>query len=132
MINMKLETRIERVVDVDDWDELVENVYGRRYTFQQQDGCRSRGTFRFTVPEAVRDFENDSVPEIINHSERGVSFSAWLERDPKSPLASKPSSDQFDIDLWWARNFYPHVQVVANDLHEKGLLEAGSYTIDID
>lgn len=36
------------------------------------------------------------------------------------------------LSLWWERNFYPSVEVVANDLHARGLLPAGEYTIDID
>jgi hypothetical protein len=34
--------------------------------------------------------------------------------------------------MWWDRNFYPNLQMVANDLHEKGLLAAGDYIISID
>jgi hypothetical protein len=34
--------------------------------------------------------------------------------------------------MFWDRNFYPNVQMVANDLHKKGLLEAGEYSIRID
>lgn len=34
--------------------------------------------------------------------------------------------------MWWVRNFYPDVNMVANDLYEKGLLEAGEYLINID
>ena len=40
--------------------------------------------------------------------------------------------DSWLIDLWWKRNFYPDIEMVANDLHAKGLLEAGEYAIDID
>jgi len=61
----------------------------------------------------------------------GVSFASWLKRNPKSPLSSG-RKDASGIDLWWSRNFYPDIQMVANDLHAKGLLEAGEYTIDID
>ena len=34
--------------------------------------------------------------------------------------------------MFWERNFYPHVEMVMNDLHAKGLVEAGEYVIDID
>jgi hypothetical protein len=34
--------------------------------------------------------------------------------------------------MWWERNFYPDIQIVANDLHSKDLLEAGTYIIEID
>lgn len=63
----------------------------------------------------------------------GVSFKAWLARDPKQPLNSPDEWDRKNgLSLWWQRNFYPDVQMVANDLYEKGLIEAGEYVIDID
>lgn len=120
----------ENVVEVQDWDSLVTETYKRPYSFQQQDGCRNRGIFRFSVPndEMCKDFENDTVPEIINGKKMGVSFKAWLKRDPKALV-----SDQVDTcDLWWDRNFYPDFQMVANDLHSRGLLCTGDYMLDID
>jgi len=131
---MKIKT--EKVIDVQEWDELVRETYKRPYNFQQQDGCQSQGTFRFTVPsEETCDFKAESIPEVVNHEIRGVSFAAWLKRDPKRPLSDPKdnySGKKWNIDLWWTRNFYPNIQMVANDLHAKGLLEAGDYTIDID
>ncbi|MNY78275.1 hypothetical protein D3C86_2184560 [compost metagenome] len=62
----------------------------------------------------------------------GVSFRAWLERDPNQKI---PNPHQFSFDgteLWWERNFYPDAQMVLNDLHQKGLIAAGEYVIDID
>lgn len=122
--------RTENVIDVSEWDELVRTTYGRPYSFQQQDGGKERGTFRFTVPATPQDHENETVPEEVNHSEMGVSFSAWLARDP----AQRITGERYDSErsLWWERNFYPDVQMVANDLHARGLLDAGDYTIDID
>jgi len=125
-----MKIRTEKVIDDSEWDALVRKTYGRRYTFQQQDGCKDRGTFRFSVPDEADDYENDIVPEIVNHGEMGVSFKAWLARDPKTPLEDQ--AYDFDLELWWDRNFYPNFQMVANDLHAKGLLEAGDYTINID
>jgi hypothetical protein len=123
-----MKIRTEKVIDVSDWDALVEQTYGRRYSFQQQDGCKERGIVRISVPDEPDDYERDTVPEIVNHEEMGVSFSAWLKRDPKAP----PQFSHFDNDLWWERNFYPDVQMVANDLHTKELLESGDYIIDIN
>lgn len=60
----------------------------------------------------------------------GVSFKSWLERDPEQKIPSKNSYD--GTHLWWSRNFYPDVSMIINDLHSKGLLEAGKYVIDID
>ncbi len=125
-----MKIRKENMVDVFEWDKTVKETYGRPYSFQQQDGCCSRGVFRIQVPDKADDYEQDTVPEIVNHDVRGVSFSAWLKRDPKTPLAHEKSG--FFLELWWERNFYPDIQMVANDLHKKGLLEKGNYTIDID
>lgn len=127
-----MKIRTEKMIDVSEWDKLISETYGRPYTFQQQDDCRSRGIFRLTVPAEADDYENESVPEKVNHPEMGVSFAAWLARDPKQKLSDPTAQEDYCLDLWWGRNFYPDVQMVANDLHAKGLLEAGSYTIDID
>lgn len=115
-----------------DFDELVRETYGRPYQFQQQEGCRSRGSFRFSVPDEACDYENDTIPEVVNGEERGASFAAWLARDPEQKLPGQREGDDFITDLWWSRNFYPEFQMVANDLHARGLLPAGEYTIDID
>lgn len=129
---MKIQTVL--MIEVSDWDEVVEKTYGRPYSFQQQNGCQSRGTHNFTVPDEAmaEDFENDRVPEVVNHEEMGVSFSAWLKRDPKVLLKGKGDSDNHSLGLWWERNFYPDFQTVANDLHKKGLLKKGDYIINID
>jgi len=120
-----------KMIDESDWNELVEKTYGRTYDFQQQDGCQDRGVFNLTVPsKETNDFENDAVPEVVNHSEMGVSFKAWLARDPKKPLPDE--TGDFSLDLWWRRNFYPSIEMVANDLHKRGLLAEGKYVIDID
>lgn len=130
-----------KLIECSDWDDLVKNTYGRHYVFQQQDDCRDRGTYNLTVPEEYDDSDmNDSVPEIINHPQMGVKFDVWLARDPKQPLARDPEDEDdkdtnsydWALPMWWERNFYPNIQAVANDLHAKGLLEAGEYVINID
>lgn len=126
-----INTRTEKVIDVQDWDTLVQQTYGRIYSFQQQDGCKGRHRVYLKVPDTPYDFENDALPEVVNHEDMGVSFKAWLARDPKQMLSSDPEYS-FGLSLWWGRNFYPDVQMVANDLFEKGLIEAGDYVIDID
>lgn len=132
---MNITVRIEQVIDVGDWDQLVIDTYDRPYSFQQQDGCKDRQRVRITIPDEAYDYENDIVPEAVNHKNMGVSFKAWLERNPKQLLNGlRPDWDTGlnSLNLWWERNFYPDVQTVANDLHAKGLIEAGIYTIDID
>ena len=127
--------KIQKVIEVQDWDDLVQKTYGRPYAFQQQDDCKDRGVEYITVPdtEYVHDFSRETIPEVVNGREMGVSFKAWLARDPKQELDSKDEWERKNgINLFWERNFYPHVSMIANDLHAKGLLEAGEYTINID
>jgi hypothetical protein len=131
--------KTEQVISVGDWDKLITSTYGKMYSFQQQEDCQPRGRVCITIPDAAEeyDYTNTTLPEVVNHSDMGVSFAAWLARDPKQPLdgngnPEKASAEQWKIDLWWARNFYPAIQMVGNDLHSKGLIEAGEYTIDID
>lgn len=123
-------------IDVGDWDNLIEETYGRPYSYQQQDGCKSQGVDYITVPCAHPcDHQNDTIPEKVNGDEMGVSFSAWLARDPKQLLDSEDEwakEDGLGLDLFWARNFYPCIDMLINDLHAKGLLPAGEYQIVID
>jgi hypothetical protein len=121
-----------KVISVQDWDDLVEKTYGRPYNFQQQDGCKERRHESITIPDETDDFENDTVPEKVNHEDMGVSFAAWLARDPKQKLNAEDWDSPSAVQLWWHRNFYPSVQMIANDLHAKGLIDAGEYEINID
>ena len=119
------------MIDVQDWNGLVQETYGRTYNFQQQDGCKDRGTEQLRIPvEFPFDYENTTVPEVANAYEMGVSFKAWLERSPDKKLVKESGYDF--TDLWWKRNFYPSVDMIANDLHAKGLLPAGKFLINID
>jgi hypothetical protein len=118
-------------IDVQDWDELVQETYNRPYMLQQQDGCRDRGIQYITIPvNNPEDYKNNTIPEIVNASEMGVSFKAWLERDPKQPISER--SEDWALEMWWERNFYPTIDMIINDLYEKGLVEAGNYQINID
>ena len=128
---MKVKTRTEQVIDLKDWDKLVMETYGRPYSFQQQDDCKDRGHHYITVPCLYpMDYDRDTVPEIVNHKTMGVSFKAWLERDPNQKLPNR--EETWALSMWWERNFYPEVDMIVNDLHSKGLLDAGEYMIDID
>jgi hypothetical protein len=132
-----MKIRTEKVIDCNDWDKLVKETYGKPYTLQQQRGCHDRGFFRFTVPEETDedDYAHDEIPEVVNDEKMCVKFDKWLARDPKQELNAEDGScrkEDWAIDLWWSRNFYPAFQVVANDLHKRGKIEAGDYTIDIN
>ena len=149
-----LKVKNAKTIELRDWDNLVEKTYGKIYSFQQQDDCKERQKVHITVPvKNPEDFENDSVPEIINGEDiMGVSFKSWLKRYPHEPL--NPLDEQLEdsgyywgkndedkeeyktsennIRLFWTRNFYPHIDMLINDLYAKGLIEAGDYVIDID
>ncbi len=118
-----MKIRTEKVIDVQEWDKFVSETYGRPYNFQQQDGCRDRGRFCLTVPDDAVDYKTSA-------SKIGAGFSDWLAKDPQKPLDD--GSAYFGLLSWWHESFYPNIQMIANDLHEKGLLEAGEYTINID
>ncbi len=118
------------ILKVDDWDNLVKSTYEKHYNFQQQDNCRNKGVVELDVPSKSHDFENDTIPEIVDHPCKGVSFKAWLAKDPKQPIENQKYAD--DHEIWWERNFYPDYQMIANDLHSKGLLPEGNYLIHID
>ncbi len=128
-----MKTKTVIMVEVDEWDKLVQETYGKPYSFQQQDGCKERGIVYIDVPEYESDYENDSIVEKINGPEEGVSFKSWLARDPETPMKDDDTrSDAWGLDLFWSRNFYPDVSMIVNDLHKRGLLEKGSFSINID
>lgn len=115
--------------DVWEWNKLVSSTYGRTYNFQQQDGCRDRGIYSFSIPcTDIEDYSNDDIPEVINSKIRGVSFQAWLDRDPDTP----DFVPEYKTALFWERNFYPNVTMIIKDLENKGILKEGDYIINID
>lgn len=122
-----------------DFSKIVSKIYGRPYTFQQQDDGRDKdqGTvFIFTVPvkpEMLNDYENNSIPEEVNGDEMGVSFESWLKRDPKQHLKDdEDGHKEYAINLFWDRNFYPSVYMIIDDLHKKGILSEGKYIMYIN
>ena len=138
-----IKTKTVKLISNSDWDNLVQSTYNRPYCFQQQEDCRDRGSYELTVPNY--DFEDsghDSIPEEVNGSVMCVKFNVWLSRDPNQFLNSSREDygdesenlkmKKFHLELFWERNFYPELEMVANDLYEKGLLEAGEYLIDVD
>lgn len=117
--------------EVDEWDNLVSSTYGKVYNFQQQDGCKGRGIYYFTVPFAdyyVEDYEREEIPEEINGEIRGVSFKAWLNKDTKD----FNFNEDYDKVLFLERNFYPDISMIIKDLENKGILKKGEYIINID
>lgn len=118
-------------IDVDDWDDLVTKTYGKPYNFQQQDGCKERGTEDITIPvDDTEYFKNTKIPFKVNGNKMGISFETWLNTNPED--TRKHFEDDYQNEVFWERNFYPHISMIINDLYSKGLLEAGEYEIKID
>ena len=133
----KIKIQTEKTITVEEWDRVVEKVYGKPYSYQQQDGCKQRGRELLCVYGDMKEpfnFTKNTIPEIVNGKAMGVSFKAWLARDPKQPLVNdrETISDKWQVELWWQRNFYPSVEMIAQDLHKRGIIEPGEYHIIID
>lgn len=123
----KLKTRKVNLISDSEWDELVKSVYGKPYSFQQQDGCKERGTFEFSVPGSTWNYKNNelmSQESSDDYDEMGVSFQAWID--------AIPQEGNWENTVWWERNFYPDVSMIIDDLYKKGHLEEGDYCISID
>lgn len=128
---MELKISLLQVIDINDWDSFIEHVYGKIYSFQQQNGCKDRGIYRFSAgyDEIEEDLSNDEIPEEINSKIRGVKLKKWLERDIKEPVQGEIG---WYIQLFWHRNFYPDFEVLVDDLYKKGLIKKGHYAIEVD
>lgn len=131
---MSLKIQTKKIIRSQDWDAHVTKVYGKPYCFQQTGGCLGRGTYGLTVPaEDSYDYELESLTfdEYGESNDMGVSFAAWLARDPKKPFDGY-LEDDWATELIWHRNFYPDIEILANDLYDRGELPAGEYTIVVD
>ena len=128
-----LKYEIKKIIDSFDLDDLVLETYGKPYCFQQQDGCKDRGTEHISIPvKNSYDFENTSLPFEINGDDMGVSFETWLNTTPEEINDKYPEDYRGQNDLWWERNFYPNIDMIVNDLYNKGLIKEGEYLIEID
>lgn len=74
----------------------------------------------------------DDIPFEINGSIMGVKFKTWLNTTEEYINSKNPETSTCQNRLFWNRNFYPDIYTVANDLHSKGLIDAGEYSIQID
>jgi hypothetical protein len=125
-----IKIKILQTIDVGDFHKLVIDTYGRLYNFQQQDCCKSKGLVYITVPAEDSDYyENNTIPDEVNGM--GVSFNALLACD-SNECNGCTDKNQWSIDLFWYRNFYPSINMIINDLYSKDLLPAGEYAIDIN
>jgi hypothetical protein len=124
---MKLTTQNVKLVNLDDWNNLVINTYNKPYAFQSQNKRNKISFFQIDVP---LHFDNEELlPESIpeGSSQYGVQFQSWLKRDPSQPIGD--DKNQWHIDIWWEQHFYPSIHTLANDLFKKGLIEEGTYII---
>lgn len=129
-----LKVKNMKVVDSYDFDQLVQETYGKIYCFQQQDGCKDRGVHHFSVPSKWTNDKNmsDQIPYKINGSKMGVKFKVWLETTTEDINAKMPELYPGANSLFWERNFYPDFYTLVNDLHKRGLIEEGDYMMEID
>ena len=116
------------LISVQEWDGLVTKVYGKPYNFQQQDGCKERGIVWEECPSEGYDYEKHEIPVKVNGDEMGVSFKTWLE----TPADKRWFEEEWEDVLFWKRNFYPSIDMIINDLHEKGFIPEGDFGIEID
>lgn len=113
-----------------DLNKLVTETFKKPYNFQQQDNCRAKQTISITVPiKSPTDFSNKKIPYDLNSEKKGIAFENWLKNSPKK---TKPKFDySWENSLFWLRNFYPHLDMVLNNLHEKKLIDSGTYNLII-
>lgn len=128
-----MEIKEVKQITVQDWDNLVEKTYGKIYSFQQQEGCKSRGVEIInTDSDWAEDFENTEIPFEVNGKERGVSLETWLNTTPEDTAKHFNPECPWENLLFWKRNFYPEPNTLAADLCKRGLLKPGEYQIKID
>lgn len=108
------------LIQLDEFDNLVKETYGKPYSLRQQEGGMERHLLRITVPV--------SEPEDYEDSNMGVSFETWLS----TSLGTFPFEYEYQMEFFWEREFYPSLEMIVNDLHNRGLMEAGQYGININ
>lgn len=120
-----------QIIELNDWNDLVQRVYGKIYNYQQQHGCQERGTLRLTIPSSFtfNDDFHDNIKDL--DGDMGIKFNIWLNQDPNIPLKGDTVKD-IDNSLFWERNFYPDIYTLANDMYSKGHILPGEYIINID
>lgn len=130
----KLKTNTKTTIPLQDWNAFIKEIYGKPYSFQQQEGCRDKGIYTIYIPETLpkenEDYGYDYDPSTPEKELCGVPLTVWLSRDPKQPLEGQKYD--FELEIWWFRQFYPYIEELEEDLARKGLLDPGEYTIIID
>jgi hypothetical protein len=127
-----LKIKTARIIDANDLDVFIREIYGKPYCFQQQSGCQPRGMIQVRVPsdEVFDEDYPEMIPIELNGRVRGVRFNTWLETP--ADAFDDHFNDECYKNMFWERNFYPDFQTILNDLNARGDLEAGEYCINID
>lgn len=98
--------------------ELITETYGRPYRLQQG------GMGEFLGQDTI---VSVSVPEEADDVDVQL-FAIWLQQDATPPA---DSIARWKWKLEWERYKAAPIQPILNDLHEKGLLDAGDYVIHV-
>lgn len=124
-----MKTKTVKIAEVNDFDELVMNTYGIPYNFQQQGGCKNTSIEYFCFP-FNGDYTNTTLPFEINGKTRGISFEVWKNHDMEE--LKKMFSDDWEVGMFYARNFYPHIERLLQDLVDKELISGKCFGIEIN
>lgn len=130
----KLKIKNVKLIESYELDKFIEKIYGKPYSFQQQAGCIERGIHNIEIIGEKYESSDDlpdTVKEEINGDDMCVSFESWLKTDPSEHKERNGWSD-WEVKLFWARNFYPCLEDVMEDLCKKGHIKPGQYTINVD
>lgn len=134
-----------KVINESEFNEVVSKTYGRPYHLQQQgDMLGNDTTHRIEVSKDGSE----------GCSGGSVSLNEWLAVDPEThkfpdprwettgkhlpddhpskkfyPEFLEPGTSYYDMH--WERDFYPDMDELLDDLLEKGLIEEGTYQINV-
>lgn len=123
---MKLKTSTRQIIDIRDFDNLVEETYGRPYSLQQQNFMGQETYYDFEVPESWDGWDFDGFEGYP------VPFKEWCEADPEiDPKTGRPWSPSYEKRLHWEREFYPDFEELMHDLNLRGELDPGKYSIHV-
>lgn len=102
------------------FSKYVTEHYGRPYKLQQQGDMLAQGSYvQITVPDEEAWDENPTLAE-------------WQAATPPGEHPEGGYDPNVSTEnMRWERDYYPSLEVVANDLHAKGLLDAGEYLIRV-
>lgn len=107
-----------KIIDEDEFSQLVRDTYQRPYQLQQHG-------FDSGEPMRIGTYLEIDVPGTDTWLPGEHSLEEWLEREVENP------GDKI-AEIEWEREFTPDLQQLVNDLHAQGLLEAGEYLIKVE